>query len=341
MLTTCCTDQALHTVAVLSEELQLPCYIGADVGRKMTNKRYMKQVFAQNGIPTAPFCVVNRPDEVEEKEIPFPAVVKPVDCNSSKGVTKVENKQDLMLALQYALEISRSGDAIIESYIDGKELSVEVYLHQGQAELLCVSESQKIKSDDKFIIVRGLYPPNVDEKTMAALQEVAQRVATAFRLKSGPLMLQVLCTDARVFVVECSARTGGGMKFQMVERASGINPIGKMLEASLGESTAAQCRPSDSLLLSEYLYCKAGVFHHVEGLEGLKQQGIISDFFVFKTAGTVMTGTSSSGDRIAGVFFEAKTQQQLQKNYRLDMQSIRVIDQNGQDILRHDLNRLY
>ena len=44
-LITACTDQALLTVARVSEELGLPCYIDYKTALNVTNKAYMKEVF--------------------------------------------------------------------------------------------------------------------------------------------------------------------------------------------------------------------------------------------------------------------------------------------------------
>ena len=52
-LITACTDQALLTVAKVSQTLGLPCYIDYKTALNVTNKSYMKEVFRENGISTA------------------------------------------------------------------------------------------------------------------------------------------------------------------------------------------------------------------------------------------------------------------------------------------------
>ena len=70
----------------------------------------MKQKFKENNISSADYRVFE--DILEEKEIfnfnNFPYVVKPCDCNSSKGVQKVENSQELKRAINKAFSLSRS-----------------------------------------------------------------------------------------------------------------------------------------------------------------------------------------------------------------------------------------
>lgn len=52
----------------------------------------------------------------------FPYVVKPCDCNSSKGVQKVENLQELKQAINKAFSLSRSKRVIVERFLDGVEI---------------------------------------------------------------------------------------------------------------------------------------------------------------------------------------------------------------------------
>ena len=123
---TACTDQALLTVAKVSENLGLPCYIDYQTALNVTNKQYMKKVFIENNISTAKHTVMGTFDESNIKSMNFPLIVKPVDCNSSKGVKKVLNKEELIPAFETAVNYSRTDTAIVEEYIEGEELSADI-----------------------------------------------------------------------------------------------------------------------------------------------------------------------------------------------------------------------
>lgn len=83
LICTACTDQALLTVAKVSEKLGLPCYISYQTGLNVTNKSYMKKVLMANSIPTSKFIILGTVDMSAIKNFKYPLVVKPVDCNSS------------------------------------------------------------------------------------------------------------------------------------------------------------------------------------------------------------------------------------------------------------------
>lgn len=105
----------------------------------------MKQKFKENNISSADYRVFE--DILEEKEIfnfnNFPYVVKPCDCNSSKGVQKVENSQELKRAINKAFSLSRSKKIVIENFLDGVEISVDVWVKNFIPQILSVTQTKK------------------------------------------------------------------------------------------------------------------------------------------------------------------------------------------------------
>ena len=61
-LITCCADQALLIVAQVSELLGLPCYISYKTAQDVSDKRYMKRIFWEHGIPTSRYVEMEELD---------------------------------------------------------------------------------------------------------------------------------------------------------------------------------------------------------------------------------------------------------------------------------------
>ncbi len=336
-LITVCTDQALNTVAEVSEKLGLPCYIDAETGKNVTNKRYMKKVFGEYGIPTAKSMILDTVPESLLQDFSYPLVVKPVDCNSSKGVIKVTNFEEFKTATKSALEYSRTKQAIVEEFIEGKELSVDLYVHEGEPELLCVSESQKIRQEDKFVIYRAIYPSGVPEETLKEIKVIAKQIADAFKLKSCPMLIQMLYREGKLYVVEFSARTGGALKYQLIRQASGADIISATIDATLGQSRPIQKGKSYKYITNEFFYCHYGVFDRVEGFDELEKEGIITNYFVFKNKGTLMDKISNSGDRIASITIATDSYEDLVERHKKAIERVKALDVNGKDILHHGI----
>ena len=71
LVTTACTDQALLSIAKISEDLNLPCYLSYQSALNVTNKLYMKKKLSDNDIPTGKFIISDGtiPDDIN---ISFP-----------------------------------------------------------------------------------------------------------------------------------------------------------------------------------------------------------------------------------------------------------------------------
>lgn len=335
---TACTDQALHTVAKVSEDLGLPCYIDYETARNVTNKQYMKKVFTEHRIPTAQHMVMGELDESKLAGLQYPLIVKPVDCNSSKGVQKVQNIEELRPAFAAAVGYSRTNTAIVEEFIDGEELSADIYVENGTAKLLSVSTLDKIPNNDKFIIHRGSYSSEKTEAVRPVVERIAQQIADAFGLKNSPMLIQMIYDGRRAFVLEFSARTGGGIKFQLIKKASGFDVLDAVIDLTLGKYPHLETvKPENKFIVNEFIYCKPGRFEKLEGFEEMKAAGIISEYSLYKWKGAEFDAIGSSGDRIAGFTVQADTLEELQKKHAEALCNIKVLDDQGNDMIRRDL----
>lgn len=337
-LITACTDQALLTVARVSEMLGLPCYVDYETARGVTNKKYMKEVFVANGVPTAKHTVIEKEKTYTIDGFSFPMIVKPADCNSSKGVRKVTNLAEFEAALADALVFSRTATAVVEEFIEGPELSIDVWVEDGKANVLCITNSEKIADDDRFVIFRGNYPAKEADTVYEEVQTVAQRIADAFGLKNSPMLIQAIYRDGHIFVLEFSARTGGGVKYLLIQKASGFDVIRGVVELTLGEKPhVGEVRSEYRYISNEFVYCGSGIFDRLSGFEELKNDGVIVDYYLFKWRGAEMADIKSSGDRICGFTIGADTPEELLEKHRTACRLMKVLDIHGNDIMRHDL----
>ncbi len=335
---TVCTDQALLTVAKVSEELGLPCYIDYQTALNVTNKSYMKKIFAEKNISTAKFAVMAKLENQRLKELRYPLIVKPVDCNSSKGVKKVTDIFELKDAFENAVKLSRTGTAIVEEFIDGPELSVDVYVENGVAHVLSVSQLDKIPEEDKFVIFRSKSPEKMPQSLKQQIAQTAQQIADAFNLKNSPMLIQMISDGERAYVLEFSARTGGGEKFIMIKKLSGFDVIGAVVDLTLGKFPCVRSeRPNEQFFATEFIYCKPGIFDHLENFDELKDKGVITDYYCFKSKGSEFDSVANSGDRIAGFSMVGNTVEELNSKHNIAVKELRVINSCGEDMMRRDL----
>lgn len=337
-LITCCADQVLLVVAQVSEMLGLPCYLNYETAKQVSDKRYMKHIFLENNIPTSRYVELTEPDWEQIQNFQYPMVIKPVDAYSSKGVRKAWNKEELEIYFKEALQISRSGGVIVEEFCDGDEISVDVYVENGKAHLLCVSNSEKINDADRFIIFRGRYPVAASQDIMAQIQEVAQKIVNSFGIKNSPMLIQMINMGDRVSVLEFCARTGGNMKYLLIKYACGFDVIKAVVDLTLGIKPNVEIKPPRSkYIVNDFVYCEPGIFDHLEGFEELYKNGILSDYHCLRPKGMMVKGISSSSDRIAGFTILANTLEEFNEKHKIVVKNTKIIDINGNNIMRYDL----
>ncbi|MBR1792798.1 MAG: ATP-grasp domain-containing protein [Bacteroidales bacterium] len=337
-LITVCADQVLLVVAEVSQQLGLPCYIDNETAQNVSDKLRMKRIFSEHGVPTTHYVEMHRLDWDRLKALRYPLVVKPVDAYSSKGVRRVDHPEQLQQYYEEAHNISRSGGVIVEEYFEGEEVSVDAFVVNGQAKILAITNSDKVKDRDRFVIFRGRYPAAIPNAVRMQIETVAQQIAEAFQLNNAPLLIQLLHNGKDISVLEFCARTGGNMKYLLIKYSCGVDVIGATIDITTGQ--APQLAPvctTYPIVVNDFVYCRPGVFDHFEGFDTMEQEGLINEFHAVRLPGTEMRGVTSSSDRVAGMNIVAQTVDEYNQKLNKINQNVRVVSREGLDIMRHDL----
>ncbi|MGE9937117.1 ATP-grasp domain-containing protein [Butyricimonas virosa] len=332
-----CADQMLLVAAQLSEKLNLPCYIDYETAKNVSSKEYMKRIFVENNIPTAKYIVGSSISLSVIEGLNFPLIVKPVDCYSSRGVKKVLNYDELLSAFENAKNLSRTGTVIVEEFVEGLELSVDIYVENGKVNILCIRSLDKIPNSEKFIICRGNYPAKISLATKGRVQDVAQKIVEAFGLVDTPMLIQMKINDEQIHILEFCARTGGGIKYRLLPKVCGFDVVKAVLDLTLGEKPHVNIKPLNTFIVDEFLYCNPGILDHTEGFEELLKDGIIDHYEVYKSAGYQFDEISSSGDRVAYFSVVADTEAELRRKHQIAASVVKAVDNKGKDLIRHDI----
>ncbi len=154
------------------------------------NKRDCLSVLKPYDIKTAVSFYVNLGDAVNEDKIidkvGLPCFVKANKAGSSFGVTKVHKKEDLQNAI--AIAFKEDDEIIIESFLDGTEVSVGVITYKGKTKVLPITE---IVSENDFFDYEAKYLGKSQEITPARLSKeqedkvntLAQKVYEVLKMK--------------------------------------------------------------------------------------------------------------------------------------------------------------
>ena len=171
------------------------------------NKRDTLSVLKQYGIKTAQSVYFNKGDEIETSEIVqkvgLPCFVKPNNAGSSFGISKVYEESKLMSAIDVAFE--EDSEILIESFLDGVEVSVGVIEYQNKIIVLPMTE---IVSENDFFDYEAKYlgksqeitPARISEELRIKIASVAEKVYKILRLKGFSRAEYIVVNDEPHFI---------------------------------------------------------------------------------------------------------------------------------------------
>lgn len=137
------------------------------------NKRDLLSVLKPYGIQCAASYFLNLGDPIDEeaiiRRVGLPCFVKANRAGSSFGVSKVYERKDLLPAIEHAYK--EDDEILIESFLDGTEVSVGVITYQGETRVLPITE---IVSENDFFDFQAKYEGKAREITPARLTEVQE-----------------------------------------------------------------------------------------------------------------------------------------------------------------------
>ncbi|WP_445458325.1 D-alanine--D-alanine ligase [Flavobacterium sp. HNIBRBA15423] len=140
------------------------------------NKRDTLSVLKPYGIKTATSHYLNLGDEINVdeilKNIGLPCFVKPNKSGSSFGISKVKTVAEFLPAIEMAYK--EDNEIIIESFLDGTEVSVGVISYKGNTKVLPITE---IVSENDFFDYEAKYLGKSKEITPARIsEEIKQKI---------------------------------------------------------------------------------------------------------------------------------------------------------------------
>jgi D-alanine-D-alanine ligase len=132
------------------------------------NKRDTLSVVRGYGIKTATAVFLNKGNRIDIEQIiekvGLPCFVKPNNAGSSYGISKAYTKKAVLPAIEIAFQ--QDSEILIESFLDGTEVSVGVILYRGDIKVLPITE---IVSENDFFDYEAKYEGKSQEITPARI----------------------------------------------------------------------------------------------------------------------------------------------------------------------------
>lgn len=192
------------------------CYTGCDFYQSALtfNKKDTLAVLAKYGIPSAESVYVRKGEMVNAdiiiEKLKLPVFVKPNQSGSSLGISKVKSADEFPAALEKAF--AEDDEVLIESFLDGMEVSVGVIDYKGEIIVLGITE---IVPKNEFFDYEAKYegaseeitPARIDDETRQKVEEIAKRAYKSLGM-SGFSRSEYIIMNGTPYMLEMNTNPG-------------------------------------------------------------------------------------------------------------------------------------
>ena len=153
------------------------------------NKRDTLSVVKEYGVKTAKSVYLNKGNEIHVENIidkvNLPCFIKPNNAGSSYGISKAYTKEEVLKGIDLAYQEDSS--ILIESFLEGTEVSVGVIEYQNEIKVLPITE---IVSENDFFDYEAKYqgksqeitPARISKRKQNRVEEVAKKIYKALNM---------------------------------------------------------------------------------------------------------------------------------------------------------------
>ena len=321
---TLATDMPMRGVSKVSDKLHLHG-INHDTAIKATDKYDMIKAFKEHNVPSPWFFVVDTLEELKahEADVTFPCIIKPTDNAGSHGVAKVHNLQELLDNYEYAHQSSRHGKVIVEEYLDGPEVSVEVMVVDGKVNILQITD--KITTEAPHFVELGhTQPSRLPDETQRQIREVADMACKSIGIDKGPAHVEMKVTKRGPVMIELGARMGGdNITTHLVPLSTGIDMVGSTIKVAMGEQPDIEPKLHCGSAI-RYFEVPFGTIKAIEGVEEARKIPGVKQITFTKEVGEESTPILCSNDRIGFVIAQGATAEDAVKVCEEAMKAITI-----------------
>lgn len=335
-----CIDQANSVCCYVAEKLNLPHPYSYETSLYVTNKGLMKARMKEYDVPSSPYILTKSLEDVDWERVSFPCVVKPVDCNSSKGVHRADSIDEAIPFVQEAIRLSQTNEAIIEDFCSGDEIQVDCVALDNDADVVMTRSKVKVARGNEAVLnsYGSIVPAQVPDEVVPKLKQIATNIARGFGLHNTPFFYQAIVMGNHVNVLEFAPRVGGGLSYYMIKNFVGFDAVEAAVDSFLGTRINMGHRAPEKIYRTCLLYSKPCIFDHIEGFDGLKATGYVKEVFITKSRGEEIDGDMRSSNRVGSFIVEASSIQELNERVRYCMHHVKILDDKGNNMIQRPLD---
>lgn len=267
-------DVLMSSYVKICEKANLPCYANLRAIEVTSNKEQFKKLCKEYNIPVVPEYSFS---EVEQGNVIYPLIVKPVDNSGARGIYICHDKNEFDLYYQEALKFSPSKHVLIERFLEKREATIFYYLHQGEIYLLGIGDRHMLKFSDQYLqLPVGYTFPSINQNEFLKDEnEKIKKMFHSLNMKEGMVFVQCFNDNGKYIVYEMGYRLTGSIEHHLMEHAYGFNHLKAILKYAVGDdidiSTLQSNNVGDSIMANVTLLLSEGIISRYEGFDEVRK----------------------------------------------------------------------
>lgn len=218
------SDLAIPTAMKVSEILELPHFISSETAEICHAKHKMRTALGAGFVGNANFIVCSTLEEALTFQ-DFPGMMKPVDSQGQRGCFRVDNAADIESHFAASLDYSIEGKVIIETFIDGPEISVNAYMQNNELKFALISDRYVFDEYPGGIIREHRVPSSfADHSAQEEILDLVRRSALKLGIHDGPCYYQIkLNPENHPVILEVAPRLDGCHMWDLIRHYCGAD----------------------------------------------------------------------------------------------------------------------
>lgn len=312
-------DPGVVSASYVQNKLGLPSFGPLESVEILQNKDKFRSFLAENGfnVPWA-YGYSNLEDALNDtSKFSYPLIVKPTDSAGSKGVTRVNNENELKSALEYAFKYSIKGNIIVEEFIEKKGCSSDTDSFSYKGDLKFVSFSAQ-RFDDKAINpytpAAYSWPATFTDEECSYLKSELQRLLTLLNMNTSIYNIETrIGTNGKPYIMEVSPRGGGNRLAEVLRYATGVDMITACTRAAVGDTIEnIEQKPYNGHWAEIILHAdNSGIYDRIEISDTLNAEIIEEDLWV--KSGDSVEGFEGANNAIGTLILKFNSKEELEK----------------------------
>lgn len=311
------SDIAVTTVAYIAEKLGLKG-IGEDKAKLFTNKYEMRKFCEEKGFPYPKYKLCSSYEEALKffsESIEGPAIIKPIDSQSSRGIHIVHTAEELWGNYQDALKYSNAMQAIlVEEYINGKEFTVDGIKTSAGYWVTAISKKNHFAYNPS--VAQELLFSNYDEEyDYDALRRINKEMVLKMGMPFGLTHAEYKYMNGKFYLIEIAAR-GGGTKISsdIVPIMSGVNTNEVYINLLLDKEQEIKISyDKDIYAVLGFFDFKPGKVKAIKGIEKVKKYVGVKDIAINVKPGEYVEYAKDDRSRVGHYILWASGYERLRK----------------------------